>query len=595
MYDEKYLVNSEDIEISGEFVPATSESNSITPLIDGEAYFASVLEEMNKLIHESSTGTGGGFFYLHNWWFQTESISDLAVINIDNPNTVWNEGSPVTGSSGYDPFYFDAASTISLKDKLEELANIGIDVRILVWTSPIMLSTQLAAEAFSVNLASIKSIYELRRIPSLKNKVCLNTLSHSRGAMHPKFIICGNENHSRSFIGGLDFAPFRLSSRRIHENLSHVTRVKWHDAGVKINGPVNQNVYDFFKDLWNEVVNRTPVVLKLNKQYLPSHVINASTRSGETSFDIAKSTIESSITPLTPTKVIVFDASGSEKIQLLRTIPKIGISAPSSTLPTNLINAFSPISFAQEGIFEFRVALKKAISQATKYIYIEDQGLCAWEAFKWINQRIISQPDLKVVLFVGNDPADTKTNLSPNSINGCLLKNLTPEQISRIYCWSPPFTVHSKIVIIDDKWASIGSANFFQRSLYTDGELSIGLVSDVSDTESQFSFAGQLRVQLILEYLETDRGFNPFDFTEELYDLDKWSQVWNGTHASDQLLSEFTRVSLPIMDVPPISAKEDIFIDTDPYHENFLSLIEILQVALKAGESPAFMNSERCK
>ncbi len=50
--------------------------------------------------------------------------------------------------------------------------------------------------------------------------------------------------------------------------------------------------------------------------------------------------------------------------------------------------------------------------------------------------------------------------------------------------------VHSKATIIDDHWLFVGSANCMRRSLYTDGEISVGVL-DKHDT-----LAKQARIDL---------------------------------------------------------------------------------------------------
>lgn len=595
MYDNTYIVSSTDIEIAGEFVPATSEGNSVTQLIDGEEYFASVLQEIDKLIADSIlSSSSNGFFYVHSWWLQSENISGSSTIDANDPNSVWNIASPVDGSNRPEEFFLDQAKTISLKNKIVELASHGIDVRIFGWINPLMLSSEQTARAMSVNLATIRSVQALRQIPGLQNKICLNTLGHNRGAMHLKFLICGNSTHSAAFISGLDFAPLRFDERRVHTE-------GWHDAGVKINGPANQAVFNFFRDIWNEQVNRPPFVLRLDGVYVPSHVINRDTRSGETSFDVARSSIANQITPLVTNRTLIFSNTGTHKIQLLRTIPKIGagLSANSAVLQ-NPLNSFSPFSFAPQGIYEFRVALKKAISQAKKYIYIEDQGFFSWEAFQWVNQQIKSQPNLKVILFNGGDPADPPNSLMSNAINGCLLKDLSPAQIARIFLWQRPIAIHAKVVIIDDKWASVGSANFFQRSLYTDGELSVSVISDVTDANIKYSFAGTLRLNLTLEHCaDPTPMFNEFDLAHPLYDIDEWLKVWDATNPSFTLHADIARVALPLSSAPALKISENLIYDTDPYHEEYSDFLELIQ-RITGGGSPNSVNfipsaQQRCQ
>jgi phosphatidylserine/phosphatidylglycerophosphate/cardiolipin synthase-like enzyme len=56
--------------------------------------------------------------------------------------------------------------------------------------------------------------------------------------------------------------------------------------------------------------------------------------------------------------------------------------------------------------------------------------------------------------------------------------------------------VHSKVMIVDDVWAVIGSSNFNRRSMTYDSELSIAVL----DEDNQF--AKNLRLSLWQEHLE---------------------------------------------------------------------------------------------
>lgn len=592
MTGDNYLVQEADLEIPGERVPQTTNNNHVDHLIDGDAYFGAMLQQINKLLTDKTSGVGGGFFYMHSWWLQLIAMDPLWTITLDDPHTVWKEGETLTTALTeailFEAFFLNKDKTISLKDKLIELAEADIDVRVLGWCNPLSLKTRTLDPL--INMATIASIEELRKSPKLVNKVCQDFLGHSRGAMHLKFVISGNNNHSRGLVAGLDCCPRRFDLR-FDSGATH-TLTGWHDAGVKTDGSVNQTIYNFFRDIWNELVNRPPVVFMFNGRYAASHVINRETRGNETSFDVAKSVIPGFITPLVEEKVLHFSTDGPYKIQVLRTIPKIsaGLNA-GATVGQSLTDGFRSFSFAPDGIYEFRAAVKKAISQATKYIYIEDQGFCSWEIFQWINQRIKEQPLLTVILLQGSDPQDESNQLLLNHSNTCLIKDLSPAQIDRIYIYGRGMTVHSKIIIIDDEWASIGSANSFQRSFYTDGELSVSIINGTAGILTGFSFARLLRMDLMRECCESGSAlapvsgsaFDPFDFGNPLYDIDQWLEIWKQTHGSIRLLDliRSRRASLPTSsDIPAVNIYENSFTDVDLYHENSSDLLDIIQLAI---------------
>jgi phosphatidylserine/phosphatidylglycerophosphate/cardiolipin synthase-like enzyme len=99
-----------------------------------------------------------------------------------------------------------------------------------------------------------------------------------------------------------------------------------------------------------------------------------------------------------------------------------------------------------------------------------------------------------VILVWGADPADPENIFLQGSM--AQLINGVPSPAERVvFCEYGGVTVHSKLFIIDDLWASIGTANCARRSLYTDGELSISVLDDASP-----SFAERLRHELWSEH-----------------------------------------------------------------------------------------------
>jgi phosphatidylserine/phosphatidylglycerophosphate/cardiolipin synthase-like enzyme len=149
------------------------------------------------------------------------------------------------------------------------------------------------------------------------------------------------------------------------------------------------------------------------------------------------------------------------------------------------------LSFAPDGIFEFRAALRKAIASAQTYIYIEDQAFSAIEVMEWINARLRANAALKVILVWGRDPGDPSTPFFHQAISNRLIAGVS-DAAARVHVFErQAIIVHTKITIIDDAWAAIGSANCTRRSLLADGELSVSVMDS-----APIPFAQRLRADL---------------------------------------------------------------------------------------------------
>ena len=188
------------------------------------------------------------------------------------------------------------------------------------------------------------------------------------------------------------------------------------------------------------------------------------------------------------------------------------------------------MSFAPDGRFEFKLALQKAINLAEKYIYVEDQGFFSQEIMKWIRERLDKTRFLKVILVHRADPADQPpknpgqcTSITNIAINNHLAKtppNPTFKFADRVafYERTDGVVVHSKTWIIDDKYAIIGSANSYRRSLYTDGELSIAVYNS--------EFVKQYRMTLWAEHCGIYDPSKLEPFSEVDYVLPIWKKSW---------------------------------------------------------------------
>jgi len=407
---------------------------TVTPLISGPLYFKTLKQDVLSL---TGKGSKNPYIYIAGWWFDPQFSLE--------------------GSKG----------SVRLVDALKQASRDGVDVRVLAWVmAPNTLQNYAARSSLDVSLLKVNHdtmsfVNELRQEPTLKDKVVLNILSHPAGAAHAKMAIIGNDDDAVGFTGGID-----MQSGRYSDN--------WHDIAVRTKGPIVQGFYKFFSGMWEEVRKRQPWSLSIVEQ-------RDATRSkvilpGITCFSHTSTTLS-----LLQTRLIQSKSSSTSNMDVLnlQTLPSFNFPPVFNMLKYNDQSLFpvnQPLSYAPKGDFQVKQAWQKGISGAQNYIYMEDQSLYSTEVFDWINQAVKQNPNLRVVLLTGQtDPNDTPNDLSSKlfnvAIKNYLLKDLNGDQIKRIGIFShQQKVIHAKTMIIDDQWATIGSANCMQRSLYTDIE-----------------------------------------------------------------------------------------------------------------------------
>ncbi len=505
----RYFVQGPDTNLPSEPLPATFTGCRVLPDIDGEAYFDDITTTL------LSVGTGpapaanaGHFIYIVGWWLHLLG-GDVS----SPPGSVSSTGPTLTK---LDPFTLDGPAGVHmLVDILKEKARVGVDVRILGWVSQAVMTNAIAQSSAvsirDVNIGTLSAIHELRKEPALANKCCLNIIGHTAGAVHCKMVLIGNDTEVVGFTGGLDFVENR------HSNDLHTTG-SWHDVQARIEGPVTQALYDFFRQMWNEVLTRPVKTFRVGDEDVP--------------------TVAAGTAPM-PSKALPAGPLGKHHVQALRTVPQFNYTTP------NVMPEALPISFAPHGIFEVRTAWRKAIRAAETYIYMEDQAFWSVEVMSWINEVIKIQPHLKVILVTGvadpNDPQLPPFNVL--ALRDGLLAGLGAAQMDRIRVFGRNVVVHSKTTLIDDHWAMIGSANCMRRSLYTDIEHAIAVL-DEDDL-----FARQYRVELWGGHFNLPPGGRPV-----IDDLDKalnvWNPAWGSAGSGVTLPGHLGLVTLP---PPPVT------------------------------------------
>jgi phosphatidylserine/phosphatidylglycerophosphate/cardiolipin synthase-like enzyme len=184
-------------------------------------------------------------------------------------------------------------------------------------------------------------------------------------------------------------------------------------------------------------------------------------------------------------------------------------------------------------------SMAKAIAQADRYIYIEDQYwrapllnevlLETLQSKPWVKLIVVTQP---VALY---DPGAHWTAQTDQ-----LFRNEVPDQYLtlqlRTFDWGVdedwigddeidvhdlPVNVHSKLMIVDDRYLSVGSANKNNRGLLFEGEANMAVLDS--------DWVQQRRIEIFDDILGPDFGSmmddGPFD--EALWNLLHQAADWN--------------------------------------------------------------------
>jgi len=366
------------------------------------------------------------------------------------------------------------------------------------------------------------------------DRVLVNTLDNPAGACHLKFGLVFTDTSATGFTGGIDL----MSNRYADDHHALLFRPAgggdpiyngWHDVEAKVEGQATDEMFFHFRNMWNECIRRRDTL-----DYNPRFKFTARLDDGTMHFGEVEA-CPAGATAIPTDKVIgVTPGLTGHRVQVLRTIPKVNF----------LLWSDPEISFAPEGAYEIELAVKKAIRSAKKYVYIEDQAMLSREIFGSLREAVTRTPDdgstneLRVILVTGvSDPADPPKD-SRAILYLSLLDGLTDEQKERIVYYNHnQATIHSKVFIVDDAVAIIGSAGMFNRALYTEWEHAVSFV----DTSGVGNAVADFRQRLwgeVFSRPDSDRSVGTVDQA-----LAMWKAGWGTGTPSGRLPREADHVA----------------------------------------------------
>ena len=310
-----------------------------------------------------------------------------------------------------------------------------VDVRVLIWPGSI-------TGKFAYRHVEKTRKMLVRANPKIRAR--LDKRERFSHCQHQKALVVDGRV---AVVGGIDVTAFDADRWDVRAHTFRASR-NWHDMHWRLDGPCVVDVAANFVQRWNAAVPDEPLEL-----------------------------------PPAPPPL-----EGGADAQVLRTIPK------------------GDYPFAPRGIYGIAYAYRRAIARAERFIYLENQYLWSPEITDALCEAIQRGHDtgLRVALVLPSHPNIGKGD-SDRHVED-LIRADAGRGVFRAYtlytsCHDErrggykyrPIYVHAKVGIIDDAWATVGSANLNGRGMATDSELNIATTDQAS--------ASAVRLRLWSEHL----------------------------------------------------------------------------------------------
>jgi phosphatidylserine/phosphatidylglycerophosphate/cardiolipin synthase-like enzyme len=328
----------------------------------------------------------------------------------------------------------------SFFDVLDRAAARGIDVRVLFWR-------HVDLERFQPGVHFSGTDEERSWLGARGGKWLARwDRAHGRYCQHQKsWLVDAGEPGEVAFVGGINLNQSSVVSPG-HAEAPGEGHGNTHDVYVELRGPSASDVHHNFVQRWNEASDR-----EAHDGLWPD----------------AKSHSDLSF----PEKFS--PVAGDVPVQVQRTVRR-GLYRDST--PTAAGTSFA-IAEGETSIFQQYL---HALGAARRSIYIEDQAIGAPQIIDALHAAL--ERGVDVVFLVPIDPNDEMAAGRERAENRAFFERLAalgrhdhfalvgiaanrgPGAYQNVY-------VHAKIALVDDAWATIGSANVGNRSFFGDTEL----------------------------------------------------------------------------------------------------------------------------
>ncbi len=403
-----------------------TKGNRVEILKDGETVFPKLtdaISQANRSIH----------FMNMNFWLGAGLITKFPAKNDpvhpfdpQNPKL----GKPVVGERFHE----------ILKTKAGTLSSTNVLVQDIPFVDQIPVISYLLRRWVNPDTADeVKEFFRGSRVAVRLSSVL--SLSNFPTFMHAKAVVIDG---TTAFVLGSTFSrSYFGADDHLIDDARHGGALI-HDVSLKVEGPAVEHIDRSFTTLWN----------------------SADSSSSALSPSLAQPSID----------------HPGVGIQVVRTLPG-GTFTASHT-------GGNAIPHGETGALE---AYQRAIANATKFVYLEDQYLTAPEIFHALLKRMVQVEKLEVIIVINNEPdvkgypekqiqllKQFKAELieelqAKRGLAEKLAEAQVAKQLGVFTLWScnekkpkyeiMPIYVHAKVAIVDDVWATIGSANLDGASL----------------------------------------------------------------------------------------------------------------------------------
>ncbi len=394
---------------------------------------------------------------------------------------------------------------ITLEGLLVEKAMQGLDIKIVVWEPRFIIRAMPGSKKRGIEgrAKKVKTLRKLARRYGVENRIEIRFDSNApalTSGFHEKIIIVDSKI---GFCGGYDLLGNKWdTSCHGFENPSRDNGSSpWHDIHAMVKGPI----------LWD-------LIFHFNQRW-----VFAMTKKIQEARDVKIGSLAFFSMPFVANTN--YDPEGDTEIIALRTWKGLDMDG----------NGLKGSSSTDEGIRSWYARMFK---KAKYSIYVEDQfPFQDISITNTLKKQMEQEKNLKAIIVLPMKPNLPKSALaliskeSINDINNNL-SSLRKAGGGRVKTYSlisqhpsiaekrTQIYVHSKIMIVDDRWITIGSANMDRKGFKDSTELDIGVTSP--------KLAKQTRVKLWNEHISHESpSLSSFDLNDFESGFKAWETLAN--------------------------------------------------------------------
>jgi phosphatidylserine/phosphatidylglycerophosphate/cardiolipin synthase-like enzyme len=300
----------------------------------------------------------------------------------------------------------------TVRELLAEAAE-RVDVRVLCWAgAPLPL--------FHPDRREVRRLRE-ELVRGTRIAMALDSKERPLHCHHEKLVLVDDRV---AYVGGIDLTSL-AGDRRDSSRHPRRPGLGWHDACLRLEGPIVADVAEHFRLRWREVASQ-------------------------------------------PVPEAVDEPAGEGlEAQLVRTVPERVYEA------------------LRGGEFTILESYLRALRSAERFVYLESQFLRSPEEVAVLAEKLRRppSPDFRLLVLLPARPnngadntrgqlgvlvdADRRSGDETTRFLACTLHQPGPG--------ANPVYVHAKVGIVDDRWLTVGSANLNEHSLFNDTEVNVVL------------------------------------------------------------------------------------------------------------------------